>query len=488
VPRHRGPPRLPGASGGGARRRQLRRESISLRLNFAIARLLALAVVLLGSPGDALAVEEIIRDIRVVQNARTEEETVLALAGIAVGDVMERDTLESVRERLNTSGLFSNVNVFWVRRRGGVRIEIVVREKFPWAPVPTFSYTPGNISGGLLLPHGNLFGRGKRGIVGGRVSTADSLAILAYRDPAVWGSWLFLQIAGVMQDQTIPEYSNQAPGVPHPVRETNLRAFVFNTKLGVAWFGRLRTSVGWGIERARVRWVRGNEQTFPGSSLLPAPAEGGLRGYGEAELTLDFRAREHAVMWGTMLSLSVDQGAPHWGGDRRLRYWKARANIEQGIKLFRKHNLILTAGGFAGRDMPFWVENSAGGTNLRGYLHRQFAGDTHLRTQLEYHFPLFSISKLDVRGVVFNDAAAIWYRRLPPVDSSGQAYVERGDGRNFLPPAQLRPGFDRNRDVHTSVGGGLRFFLRSVAIPLVGVDAGYGLPDGPVRMVLIVGV
>jgi outer membrane protein assembly factor BamA len=452
-----------------------------------IAGLIALAAQV-GAPRPALAVGEIIRDVRVVQNARTEEETVLSLAGITVGDVMEADTLEGVRERLNTSGLFANVDVFWARHRDGVRVNIVVREKFPWAPVPTFSYTPGNISGGLLLPHGNLFGRGKRGIVGGRVSTADSLAIVAYRDPAVWGSWVQFQIAGVMQDQTIPEYSNQEPSVHHPVRETNLRSFVFNTKLGVAWFGRLRTTVGWGIDRARVRWVRGNEQPFPGSSLLPPPAEGGLRGYGEAELTLDLRAREHAVMWGTMLGFSVDQGAAHWGGDRQFRYWKARASVEHGIKLFRRHNLVLFAGGYSGRDLPFWVENSAGGSNLRGYLHRQFAGDTHLRTLLEYHFPLFSISKLDVRGVVFNDAAAIWYRRLPPVDAGGQAYLERGDGRNFLPPALLRPGFDRDRDVHISAGAGLRFFLRSVAVPLVGVDAGYGFPGGPPRVVLIVGV
>ena len=53
--------------------------------------------------------------------------------------------------------------------------------------------------------------------------------------------------------------------------------------------------------------------------------------------------------------------------------------------------------------------------------------------------------------------------------------------------AERRRGFRAKRDVHTSVGAGLRFFLRSVAVPLVGVDAGYGLPDGPVRIVLVIG-
>ena len=57
----------------------------------------------------------------------------------------------------------------------------------------------------------------------------------------------------------------------------------------------------------------------------------------------------------------------------------------------------------------------------------------------------------------------------------------------FLPPQYLSEGFDRNRDIHTSVGAGLRFFLRSVAVPLVGVDVGYGLPGGPPRVLIVIG-
>ena len=100
--------------------------------------------------------------------------------------------------------------------------------------------------------------------------------------------------------------------------------------------------------------------------------------------------------------------------------------------------MILRAGGIAGNNLPLWAENSAGGTNLRGYLYRQFQGDTHLRTQVEYHFPLFSLWGLDFRGLVFNDAAAIW--------------------------------------------------LRTVAMPLVGIDVGYGLGTTDVRMILVLGV
>jgi hypothetical protein len=48
-------------------------------------------------------------------------------------------------------------------------------------------------------------------------------------------------------------------------------------------------------------------------------------------------------------------------------------------------------------------------------------------------------------------------------------------------------GFEFTRDVHQAVGGGLRFFLRSVAVPLVGLDAGWGIESHSWRITLIIG-
>ena len=185
---------------------------------------------------------------------------------------------------------------------------------------------------------------------------------------------------------------------------------------------------------------------------------------------------------------NLDYAAPRWGSDSTLWYWKASANYEHGIRFFKRHNFIVRAGGTTGENLPFWSENSAGGTNLRGYLYRQFQGDTHLRSQVEYHFPLFSLWSLDVRGLGFFDAAAIWFRRLPEVDPAvPNAYVQRSDGRQFLPPLYLRQGFSAEHDIHTSAGLGLRFYLRSVAVPLVGVDVGNGIGTRDVRVILVVG-
>ena len=457
------------------------------------------ALALSLTAAQAWAVDEIITDVRVQNAVRTDEETVRSIAGLSIGQRLQPDTLDIVRERLHTSGLFADVNVYWEPYQDGVRVNIVVKEKFPWAPLPTFSYSPGNISGGLVVGHGNLFGAGKRGVIGARLSNVDSGALVAYEDPAVWGTWIFFTIKGKFQLQIIPEYSNEYaihPDMPlAPLRNTKLRTYGGDITAGVAWFRKVRTSVGWILDQNDVIWSTPNLSNSYAQAINTIPpqlaAESARRGAATANVTFDFRARQHAVMYGNALGFSLEVGGTRWGSDAKTNYWKGSVGYEHGNRFFRRHNLIVRAGGIVGDNLPLWAENSAGGTNLRGYLYRQFQGDTHFRTQVEYHFPLFSLWGLDVRGLVFDDAAAIWYRNLPTptVDASGTSvYPLRSDGRQFLPPSLLRQGFQADQDLHSSAGVGLRFYLRSVAIPLVGVDVGNGLGTKDVRLILVLGV
>jgi outer membrane protein assembly factor BamA len=388
--------------------------------------------------------------------------------------------------------MFADVNVYWEPHGVGVRINIVITEKFPWAPLPTFSYSPGNVSVGGVLAHGNLFGRGKRGVIGGRYSNVDSGALVAYDDPAVFGSWGFFTVKGKFQSLVIPEYSNATdlPDMPlQPMRNTKLRSYGFEANVGIAWFRKVRTSFGWNIDKNEVQSSKANPNnpySVPGlGDPPPAAATSARRGNAVANLTFDFRARQHAIMYGNSLGFGLEYAASRWGS--QLWYWKASVGYEHGFRFLRRHNLIVRAGGYMGENLPLWSENSAGGQNLRGYLYRQFQGDTHLRTQVEYHFPLFSVGSLDVRGLLFNDAAAIWFRKLPEQNTAGTAYLLRDDGRQFLPPQYLMQGFRFDRDVHTSAGLGLRFYLRSVAVPLVGVDVGNGLGTKDIRLILVLG-
>src|SRR5262249_40323493 len=154
------------------------------------------------------------------------------------------------------AGLFADVNVWWEPHGAGVRVNIAVKDKFPWAPVPTASFSANNWAVGLVFVHGNLFGRGKQLLMGGRVAKVDSGAVLGYRAPALFGSWVYWQIQGNIQGQVLPEYDNFGGGnvggsVANPVefRETRWFSYGFEPVLGVAWLRRVKTQVAWHLEQ-----------------------------------------------------------------------------------------------------------------------------------------------------------------------------------------------------------------------------------------------
>jgi outer membrane protein insertion porin family len=439
------------------------------------------------------AVGEQITDVRVLDNQRTEESTVRSVAGVTIGDTLEADTLDVVRERLNTTGLFADVNVWWEPYAAGVRVNISVKDKFPWAPLPTASYSANNKAIGVIFVHGNLFGRGKQLVLGGRLATIDSGATVVYRDPSLLGTWMYWQLQGLIQRQVIPEYDSYGPGAtlaaPIEIRETHLFSYGFEPAFGIAWMRRVKTQVAWHLEKFGY-FSGGSDDPVTGAPEVQSTQPGTI-GVGRAGLSFDFRAREFAVMTGQALSGSLDYAGPAFGSD--FTYWRAGASWEQGIRFFHAHNLIYSAGAIAGHNLPFWSENTAGGTNLRGYLGQQFRGDTQLWGKAEYHFPLFSIGSLDFRGLGFYDVAAIWFRDVPtaPVvvdpNNPNLSYTQRNtpDGRTF--PTTLQSGFSWNQSVHNDVGAGLRFFLRSVAVPLIGFDAGYGIEAHNWQFILVIG-
>ena len=448
-----------------------------------LACVLGLGVALAASP--ALAVGEEITDVRVLGNQRTEESTVRSVAGISIGDTLEMDTLDMVRERLNTTGLFADVNVWWEQHKTGVRVNIAVKDKFPWAPVPTGSWSANNKSFGLLFVHGNLFGRGKQLLIGGRIATVDSGAALAYRDPSFFGSWIYWQLQGNVQRQNIPEYYPDNPSADAgPYRSTLLNSFGIEPAIGIAWFRRVRTQVAWRLEQVNLdrSYVPIDDTTTTDATL------GSKVGIGKASMSFDFRAREFAVMTGTSLGGGFDWAQPDFGSD--LTFWRVGGGVEHGIRIFKSHNLVANAAATFGKNLPFWMENTAGGPNLRGYLYQQFRGDSQLQAHVEYHFPLFSIGSLDFRALGFYDIQAIWFRNLPPAGNQMYATRATPDERTFLVDVNGWPnggGFQLDRDLHQSVGGGLRFFLRSVAVPLIGFDAGWGVESRTWRFTLIVG-
>ena len=122
-----------------------------------------------------------------------------------------------------------------------------------------------------MFVDGNLFGRGKQLVVGGRLADVDSGALLAYRDPALFGGWGYWQLQGNVQRQIIPEYNASFDFADTPLRETHLTSYGFETVFGIAWFRRLKTQISWGMQQYNVD--RSDVPATDTTSEMPA-AEG----------------------------------------------------------------------------------------------------------------------------------------------------------------------------------------------------------------------
>jgi outer membrane protein assembly factor BamA len=195
---------------------------------------------------------------------------------------------------------------------------------------------------------------------------------------------------------------------------------------------------------------------------------------------IDTRQHLHAVMEGLNLELSYEISDPEvWS---EFRYRRLGLLYRHGIHLFNEHNLVFRGEAVAGTALPFHQELVTGGNALRGFLYRQFRGDTRLTFTAEYHFPLFTIRALSFRGVAFSDSGLVMWRNLPEDrllrDVNGRVV------RGFLPEAQK--GLNGST-LAQGVGAGLRLYLRNIVLPLVGVDAAYGVNSNEFRFYLVAG-
>ena len=122
-----------------------------------------------------------------------------------------------------------------------------------------------------------------------------------------------------------------------------------------------------------------------------------------------------------------------------------------------------------------------GGDGMRGYVNNQFRGDFKVSGTAEYSVPLFTAWDLSVRGLGFWDSG---YLTFVSCGSCGPNGDSTNNERNYLPDSAAR-GLSPFKN---SVGVGTRFYLRSIVLPLLGLDVGYGLEAGDFQVYLAIGL
>ena len=440
-----------------------------------------LTLVLCLSAAVAHAEGERIAEIDVAENSKTSDETVLAIADVEVGDTFTFGLADRVKVDLVNSGLFKDVNVFSAphpTKQGQVTLTIVAKDKFSWVIAPTVYLQPGNTGGGLGFAENNLGGTGKKVLLYGQIATADSLFLAAYVDPSIANTRFYWRIDSFSRRERVSEFDSRDAFLEQPERERETTMTYLNNGLfaglnlwkGMAFDLRLRGAY---VFYRDSEWSDAAVENAPEAHIgtPPAPEKDGWDISTETRLTRDKRANWYGVTTGSLFQLSYETGLPSMGSD--WNYWIGSFKLHIAKKYWSRHNLVFKLGGALGDNLPFQQEFTSGGTTLRGYQNRQFRGDTKVATTLEYSVPFFTIGSVALRGLVFYDTAYTAFNR-----------TDLNESRNYL-IGQTDNELSKWRN---GVGGGFRIYMRSVVIPLLGLDWGYGIESGEYHMYFAIGL
>ncbi|MFP2927302.1 BamA/TamA family outer membrane protein [Pyxidicoccus sp. 3LG] len=441
----------------------------------------ALVLGLLAPGAEAQEPLRVVDEVVVRGPEKTKPGTVQAYARVDAGDAITDEELTKVERRLVATGLFQEVRVS-TEPTGPDRVRLIleVEDKASWVVAPTFALSAANVGGGALYAENNLWGRSKKFATAAQVSTAESGIFAGYLDPNLFGlPQLRLSLEGQLRSDRVDEYESGASQEdPEVVRRTRINSASIAGELGVMLFERVRAAAKYRLMNVDAKAPSEDEEiTTQAFSTGPSQRDTSLR----LMVGVDTRQNLHAVMEGLNIEASYEVSSP--GVWSEFDYRRFGLLYRHGLRLVGEHNLVLRGEAVAGMDLPFHQELVLGGNSLRGFLHRQFRGDTRLSFTAEYHFPLFTVRSLSFRGVAFSDTGLMLWRDLP---EDGQLRDVNGRVvRGYLPGTE--EGLD-GATLAQGVGAGLRLYLRNVVLPLVGVDVAYGVNSGEFRFYLVAGV
>jgi outer membrane protein assembly factor BamA len=422
-----------------------------------------------------------IKQIVVEENTKTDDDTVILISKLDVGDSFTAEMADVVKADLISSGLFKDVVVYWKLVPGGVAVHLLVKDKHSWVVAPAFYNQPTNVGGGIGFGENNLFGRNQKLLVYGQIATGDSFFVGGWVIPALGGTRLYAQLDTFLKSSRNIEYAPPTGYLegaePKPVRESRIAYLNAGVKLGIELFRGLKIDAR--LRAARVSF--GDVKLAEGATLadlglaegaaVPAPGGEGWDVSTEWIASIDRRANYYGIQSGYRLGVSLERALT---GASDFDYTLMGVSLYRARKLFERHNFVIRASGNLGRDVPFQQEYVLGGTSMRGYVNNQFRGDFRVLGNVEYSVPIMTIKGFSVRGLAFFDTGYATFLRTREEDAR----------RHYLPGSQAR-GADPFKN---TVGLGTRLYLRQIVLPLLGLDFGYGLEARDLQIYLAIGL
>jgi outer membrane protein assembly factor BamA len=374
---------------------------------------------LAGVPVQTIAIEGL---------RKTRESVVRDLIPVAAGDTFTTATVQSVTDALVDSDLFAEVGVTAIPAGDGAEIVVTVDEKWTIVPIPFVSTNGSSFDGGLILLESNLFGRNKQLISAGFAGSGGVRGFFLYVDPSVFGSsWSTSLNASTGRSDDSRE---RPDGVVLREYELDRQSVGFGVGYGLTPDLRVRSSLRYETWTIRIDDPRIGQTPLENDAFF----EPGL------SIAYDGTRAVDVLRVGPMVAaegryVTLDEG------------WETRGFASLGVPIAGTHRLRVLASGGLG-DVPTLAEQTISGQDgYRTLPYNAVTADRWGSGAVLYDLPVLSggwgalvISHYWEAGGYTNDEV---------------------DPRLFWGP-----------------GGGFRVYLRQVAIPALGLDLAYNIPDG----------
>jgi outer membrane protein assembly factor BamA len=373
---------------------------------------------------------------------RTHRVVVDQFVRVRSGDPLSSCDLGELYERLYRLAIFSRVAIELAPEGEGVAVRIHIDEKWTLYPVPLVWLFQGTEVVGMVLAEANAFGYNKGWALGGLYSNRGWYTIAAYSDPNIafsdfWGRLGAFVGSGAVENDRPDGTVAQSFDLTR-VDVQYVVGWTLWDRLSPAWTGALR----WGqVETVNVAGLE------PPQSVT----------FVDQGLKLIYSNRKYRFYYdeGVRLSVELQHGFPLDGASPAY----------DGVIL----DGVVTTPSFGASSVelavhatlssfPVVFEDRLGGTEGSRTLPGGgvVAADRYLSATLAYQVPIISAGIGTLTGVVFAEAGAYARNDEPSITYGGP-------------------------------GAGLRFYLREVTVPAVGIDIGYELRSERPSFSLVVG-
>ena len=390
---------------------------------------------------------------RVRGDSKLRQRTLGFLAHLSIGDKVSDSSIKSIEAALISSELFEKVKVTLEEAPGGVLVVATLEDKHSWFAAPTLYLLGSRRAVGAGFIENNLAGYNQKLLLYAQYGSHESVYFATYLDPSVSGTpftWRF-DVYGYRR--VIDEYAN-------PQGDPTDTSILRTTTADYRGAGFL---VGWrhywwlvSDLRLRAGRMRFSDAHGPNDTPVPIPQGDGWDVSTQGRITLDARRYRFGVRWGPYLQLVGETTIP---GLDDYDYSSLLFRAYYSWRLFDEHQLELRTNFHIGRNLPLHNDLLLGGAvDLRGYNVDRFRGDTRAMFRFEYSVPITKWRMFAFRAIGFWDSGFIGFYR--PRKDRVFVYPYEVDGAHWF----------RN-----DVGAGFRLYVKSVVLPLLGIDVAYGI-------------